>query len=118
LIDIVVNDGVKSAYDDSKWDDTILSSENGDNWYYFEDARSDDDDDDLQGCLRTKDDAPPLTISSRSADGTTLIHFKYDDPPPHEVLHAGKCRFTGLVNVGDDDDDSYRSQKLHRNMEF
>jgi len=101
LVDIRVNIPITAANDDDDDDVTfIFSAENGDNWFYFEDQSSADDD--SAQCVHSKADSPPLQAGTRSADGTTLIQFKYDEMVTHEVLHAGRCRFTGLVNVGDD----------------
>jgi hypothetical protein len=91
-----VNDDDDDDYDDKNY---IFSAENGDNWFYFEDQSSANDD--SAQCAHSKADPPPLQAATRSADGTTLIQFKYDETPTHEVLHAGRCRFTGLVNVDD-----------------
>jgi len=114
-IRITATAGATDDDDDDDWGngDTILSAENGDNWFYFEDTTTGDY---MKTCAHAKDDAPPLSIAARSADGTTLIQFKYDDAPAHEVLHPGRCRFSGLVNVGDDS--SKRRQMQDLNMEF
>lgn len=95
---------------------TPLSHENGDNWFYFEDQRPNDDDDDHALCARSKDDEPPMTIGTRSANGTTLIQFKYSDTPTHEVLRQGRCRFTGLVNLNDEN--RHSRHMADRNLEF
>lgn len=116
MIDISIPVHIHAANDDDDDDDdwnrdSILSAENGDNWFYFEDET---DGQGLSQCARSnahlQADEPPLTMAARSADGTTLIQFKYDSTPDHEVLHPGRCRFTGLVNVGDNN--------RHGNMEF
>lgn len=111
MVDIKVASLINAADDDDDDGQYIFSAENGDNWFYFEDSTWNDDYD-VKTCADSKGpgskrahsrgDEPPLTASTRSADGTTLIQFKYDSTPTHEVLHPGRCRFTGLVNVGDD----------------
>jgi len=103
LIDIRVPIPITAADDDDDDDDDdseedkqyIFAAENGDNWFYFEDQSTSGD---SATCAHSKADTPPLTASTRSADGTTLIQFKYDETPTHEVLHPGRCRFTGLVS--------------------
>jgi len=106
LIDINVLTPISATAKDDDDETYIFSAENGDNWFYFEDNTGLDDDS-LQ-CAHSKADTPPLTASTRSADGTTLIQFKYNEAPTHEVLHPGRCRFTGLVNVGDSSSRGHR----------
>ena len=79
----------------------VFADINGDDWVYIEDETRNTS---AEKCARPqskygKASESMLTARTISGSDTTVINFAYGSRPEHNILHNGRCNFSGIKPV-------------------